>query len=191
MSVSGTRRARPRRPFAAAGAAVVLTLAPIPVAADRPPWPVMRSPLGGAVTVTAPFDPPAQPWLPGHRGVDLEGRSGGPVHSPADGTVLFAGPVDGRPVLSLAHGGGLRTTYEPVRAAVRAGDTVRAGDPVGHLLSGHPGCPVAACLHWGAIVGSGGPDGDDDEVYINPLTLLDHADRPIRLKPVRPGDGAV
>lgn len=139
------------------------------------------------VPVTA-FDPPDQPWLAGHRGVDLASEPLAPVVAPATATVLFAGSVGGKPVVSLDHGGGLRTTYEPVAAAVSAGDMVTAGQPIGHLVAGHPGCPVEACLHWGARVASRDPGGDDDE-YIDPMALMLPSDLPIRLKPTRPGDG--
>ncbi|MFN3340697.1 MAG: M23 family metallopeptidase, partial [Dietzia sp.] len=96
------------------------------------------------------FDPPAERWLAGHRGVDLAAAPLTTVHAPADGTVVFAGAVGGRPVLSIDHGAGLRTTYEPVRATVRTGDSVTTGEAVAHLLAGHAGCPVDSCLHWGA-----------------------------------------
>lgn len=165
--------------------AVAAAPAPDPHAA---PGVRFRSPVpGGARPVTA-FDPPDEPWLPGHRGVDLASTPLAPVRAPASATVLFAGAVGGKPVVSLDHGGGLRTTYEPVSATVRAGQVVNPGQQVGHLVAGHPGCPVEACLHWGARVASGGPGGDDDE-YIDPMTLLHHSDRPIGLKPLLPGDG--
>lgn len=167
---------------------VVLVAGPVTTAAPGAASPPMHSPLAGAVSVVKPFDPPAQRWLAGHRGVDLAGTHLSSVLAPAEGTVLFAGTVAGRPVLSIDHGGGLRTTYEPVRATVREGESVRAGETVGHLLVGHPGCPVDACLHWGARVASGGPSGDDDD-YVDPMGLLSVDDRPIRLKPTRPGDG--
>lgn len=150
----------------------------------------MTSPLAGPVTVATAFDPPERRWEAGHRGVDLAAEPLAPVHAPADGTVLFAGAVAGKPVLSIDHGGGLRTTFEPVRATVRVGEGVTAGQSVGHLLAGHPGCPVDACLHWGARVAAGGPAGDDDD-YVDPLGLMALHDRPIRLKPTLPGDGGV
>lgn len=189
----GGRRVGHRVP--AGMAAVVLVVVPvvipvvIPLAgaspgASRPP---MSSPLPGALSVVTPFDPPAQRWLPGHRGIDLGGEPRSPVLAPADGTVLFAGSVAGRPVLSIDHGDGLRTTYEPVVAEVDVGEVVTPRSRVGRLLAGHPGCPVSACLHWGARVASGGPTGDDDD-YVDPLTLLADSDRPIRLKPTLPGD---
>jgi murein DD-endopeptidase MepM/ murein hydrolase activator NlpD len=91
--------------------------------------------------------------------------------------VVFAGRLAGRPVVSLAHPGGLRTSYEPVEAAVRPGQLVEAGTPLGRLMAGHPGCPAPACLHWGAMWG---PAARAD--YVNPLGLL--AGTRVRLKPL-------
>ena len=109
------------------------------------------------------FDPPPHPWLAGHRGVDLSAPPATPVRAAAAGTVLFAESIAGRGVVSIAHPGGLRTTYEPLTIGpVRAGDVVSAGQEIGTLAAGHSGCP-AACLHWGLR------RGDD---YLDPLTLL-------------------
>lgn len=114
--------------------------------------------------VTRRFDPPPQPWLTGHRGVDLAAPPATPVRAAAAGTILFADTIAGRGVVSVAHPGGLRTTYEPLSlGAVRAGDVVPAGQEIGTLVAGHAGCPAAACLHWGLR------RGDD---YLDPLTLL-------------------
>jgi len=101
------------------------------------------------------------PWSPGHRGVDLAGSPGQRVLSAGAGTVTFAGVVAGRGVVAVGHEGGLRTTYEPVTAQVRAGATVAAGAPLGVLATGTH-CPTT-CLHWGALRG---------DVYVDPLTLL-------------------
>ncbi|GAA4336171.1 hypothetical protein GCM10023162_38970 [Klenkia terrae] len=79
------------------------------------------------------------------------------------GVVAFAGMVAGRPVVSVDHPDGVRTTYEPVQPTVAAGQPVARGAPVGVLLAGHAGCPVEACLHWGARTG---------ETYLDPLLLL-------------------
>lgn len=79
------------------------------------------------------------------------------------GTVVYAGSLAGRGVVSVAHTGGLRTSYEPVTAAVAVGDTVPAGGPLGTLEPGHPGCPEIACLHWGLRRG---------DLYLDPLALL-------------------
>ncbi|HEY8453097.1 MAG: M23 family metallopeptidase [Micromonosporaceae bacterium] len=120
-------------------------------------------PLAGDVVVTRAFDPPPRRWLPGHRGVDLAGSPEAVVRAAGPGVVRFAGLVAGRGVVSVDHPGGLRTTYEPVTPVVVAGDRVAAGDPLGTLAGGHPGCPVAACLHWGLRHGT---------VYLDPLSLL-------------------
>jgi len=53
--------------------------------------------------------------------VDLAGAPGQPVYAAGPATVVFAGKLAGRPVVSLAHAGGLRTSYEPVEAAVAVG----------------------------------------------------------------------
>lgn len=123
------------------------------------------------------FDAPSPDWLRGHRGVDLAGVPGQPVYAAGAATVVFAGVLAGRPVVSVAHPGGLRTSYEPVEAAVRAGQRVDESTVLGRLQPGHPGCPAAACLHWGAMWG---PAARAD--YVDPLGLL--AETPIRLKPL-------
>lgn len=78
-----------------------------------------RWPLDGPPRLVRRFDPPPQPWLPGHRGVDLAAVPGAIVRAAGPGTVLFAGLVAGRPVVTVGHAGGLRTTHEPVQPAVR------------------------------------------------------------------------
>lgn len=132
-------------------------------------------PLDGQPVVVRGFDPPPVPWAAGHRGVDLAASPGAVVRSAGDGVVSFAGRIAGRGVLTVAHSGGLRTTYEPVAASVRAGAPVVAGERIGTLAAGHPGCPVAACLHWGLRHG---------ERYLDPLGLLGLGR--LRLLPVQP-----
>ncbi len=117
-------------------------------------------PTGGPVAVTRGFDPPAQRWLPGHRGVDLALAPGSSVLSPAAGVVAFAGTVAGVGVVSIDHPNGVRTTFQPVAAVVTEGQAVAAGQPIGTLLPGHEN----DALHFGARIGK--------DHYINPLTLL-------------------
>jgi murein DD-endopeptidase MepM/ murein hydrolase activator NlpD len=167
-----------RRLAAACALALAVALAPAPAVADgsapglpvRAAWAAPLAP----VRITRPFDRPASPYGPGHRGVDLAGAPGAAVTAAGTGVVVFAGMVAGRPVVSVAHPGGLRTTYEPVAPSVRGGQPVARGSPIGLLVTGHAGCPVAACLHWGARRG---------EEYLDPMLLL-HAPR-IRLLPWR------
>jgi murein DD-endopeptidase MepM/ murein hydrolase activator NlpD len=130
--------------------------------------PVLATALDGPYTwpvdgpIVGPFDPPPQPWLPGHRGVDIAAPAGSPVRAVTGGVVWFAGRVASRPLVSIAHPNGTRTTYEPVQPVVFAGDAVAAGDIIGTLLAGHSGC-ASPCLHWGLR------DGD---TYLDPLSLL-------------------
>jgi murein DD-endopeptidase MepM/ murein hydrolase activator NlpD len=143
----------------------------------------LQWPLGpGVPTVTRGFDAPRPDWQRGHRGVDLAGAPGQPVYSAGRGTVVFAGLLAGRPVVSVDHPGGLRTSYEPVEAVVRPGQLVDSGTPLGRLIAGHPGCPVAACLHWGAMWGPAQPAD-----YVDPVGLLETT--PIRLKPLTQARG--
>jgi murein DD-endopeptidase MepM/ murein hydrolase activator NlpD len=139
---------------------------------DRLDWPLRPQP-----AVMRIFDAPSPNWNRGHRGVDLAGTPEQAVYAAAAGTVVFAGELAGRPLVSVAHPGGLRTTYEPVRPSVRVGQLVSAGEPLGTLVAGHAGCAAAACLHWGAMWG---PASKAD--YVDPLALV--ASTPIRLKPL-------
>ncbi|MEU4771833.1 peptidoglycan DD-metalloendopeptidase family protein [Micromonospora sp. NPDC023644] len=132
-----------------------------------------RWPLDGVPRPVRRFDPPPRPWLPGHRGVDLAAAPGATVRAAGAGTVLFAGLVAGRPVVTVGHADGLRTTHEPVSPAVRPGDRLAAGTPLGALLTGHSGCPAPACLHWGLRRGAD---------YLDPLALLGLG--PVRLLPL-------
>ncbi|MFZ2511346.1 MAG: M23 family metallopeptidase [Gordonia sp. (in: high G+C Gram-positive bacteria)] len=161
---------------AAVSAAVLLLLGSVsgPVASGRGAydWPLVPRP-----AVARGFDPPAQRWLPGHRGVDLAAPAEAAVLSAGAGTVRFAGRVVDRGVVSVVHPDQLTTTYEPVRPIVRAGQTVGRGQVLGYLDSGHPDCPAAACLHWGARRGTGAT-----AAYLNPLMLVGAVR--VRLKPV-------
>ncbi|MFJ6611893.1 murein hydrolase activator EnvC family protein [Streptomyces sp. NPDC091289] len=138
-------------------------------------------PLAGRPAVLRGWEPPAGPYGPGHRGVDLAAGPGARVLAAADGRVSFAGRVAGRGVLVIEVSGSgsppLRTTYEPVRARVEKGATVRAGQPVGVLEDGPFHC-AEGCLHWGLRRG---------EAYLDPLSLLPPAllrGGPSRLLPV-------
>ncbi|TQM62600.1 M23 family metallopeptidase [Humibacillus xanthopallidus] len=121
-------------------------------------WPIEPAP-----EVARRFDPPDQPWLPGHRGVDLVGAVGQVVRSPTDGTVTYAGRLAGRGVVVVTHAGGLRSTFEPVSSTVRVGSLVSQSDPVGQI-SGEVGhCSPATCLHWGVLRG---------RTYLDPLAFV-------------------
>ncbi|MDM8083550.1 M23 family metallopeptidase [Cellulomonas cellasea] len=115
------------------------------------------------LTVLRPFERPPATWAAGHRGVDLAAGAGEAVRAPADGTVSFAGLVVDRPVLSIVHTDGRRSSLEPVASDLSPGSAVRQGDTVGHVESGSAHCPPVSCVHWGVREG---------EAYLDPLTLL-------------------
>lgn len=125
------------------------------------PAQIWLPPLSGPLQVIAAFDPPAQNWLAGHRGVDLAAQRGMPVVSAGAGVITFAGIVAGRGVVTVTHSSG-RTTYEPVTASVDIGQTVDAGEMIGNITGG--GHCSGRCLHWGYIKA---------ETYLDPLSLLD------------------
>jgi murein DD-endopeptidase MepM/ murein hydrolase activator NlpD len=133
----------------------------------EPPW---SWPLEPQPRVLGHFDPPPQPWASGHRGVDLgpadgsrEGvhRAGPAVLSPAAGRVVFVGFVVDRPVVTVDHGDGLVSSFEPVTAEVVPGERVPEGGRIG-ALGDESHCPVR-CLHWGVRL---------DGRYVNPLNYV-------------------
>lgn len=117
------------------------------------------------------FSAPPAPWAAGHRGVDLAVPSGGDIRSPADGVVTFSGVVVDREVLSIDHGDGYVSSFEPVSSELEVGDAVSTGDAVASLGTYDDGShhctgensTTQPCLHWGVRL--------HDE-YINPLLLL-------------------
>ncbi|MEU3840602.1 M23 family metallopeptidase [Streptomyces sp. NPDC028635] len=170
---------------------VVTVLAPLAWAQAPPPGPSGTGGRVPAVATTWPvgvrprilrgWSPPASPYGPGHRGVDLAAPAGAPVRSVAAGRVSFAGRVAGRGVVSVElRGTGtppLRTTYEPVRASVRAGDEVAAGAVIGAVEPAGGHCTLP-CVHWGLRRAG---------TYLDPLLLLPPQLRnggPSRLLPV-------
>lgn len=131
---------------------------PARAAAERWVWPLSPRP-----DVVRAFDPPADPWGAGHRGVDLAAVQGQRVRSASAGIVTYAGLLAGRGVVTVTHGT-LRTTYEPVSASVPVGTRVAAGAPLGTVTGPRGGhCAPRTCLHWGLVQGSR---------YLDPLSLV-------------------
>lgn len=138
---------------------VLLCLLLVPASARAEAPLTLHAPVPGAVL--AGFRTGPHPWSAGHRGVDLAARAGEQVRAAADGVVHFAGTVAGRGSVSVDHGGGVRTTYTPVRASVAEGDRVQRGDVLATVVPGH--C-ASTCLHWGLT------DGDE---YFDPLAHVE------------------
>lgn len=120
------------------------------------------------VRIVAPFVQPAHAYGSGHRGIDLEVSDA--VRAPADGIVAFAGPVAGRGVLTIDHGGGLVTTLEPVQTSLPPGAPVRRGEAVANVArGGHaPDGSVHVGVRW---------NGE----YVNPMLLLAEIPRAVLL----------
>jgi murein DD-endopeptidase MepM/ murein hydrolase activator NlpD len=138
-----------------------------PPASDTTVTPLARLwPVGLRPSVLRGWNPPTTPYARGHRGVDLAAPPGATVRSVAAGRVSFAGRVAGRGVVAVELAGTgtppLRTTFTPVRATVRQGDEVAAGEVLGTLEPGDAHCGTS-CLHWGLR---------RDRTYLNPLSLL-------------------
>lgn len=109
------------------------------------------------------FAKPAQNWLPGHRGIDLVPTGAPVIVAPSAGSIGFVGNVAGKPVVTLLHAGGLRSTFEPAETDLVVGTVLDAGDFVGTISSAGPWhCPTA-CLHWGV------KDGDE---YLDPWRFI-------------------
>ncbi len=144
-----------RRTWIVALLLLVVASPPARAAQDPWTWPLDDHAIGER------FDPPVTRYGPGHRGVDLSATAGDPVRAVAAGRVVFAGQVGGTGVVTIDHGRE-RSTYQPVKARVKAGDAVRAGQVIGTLL-GSPSHCSGACLHLGRLAG---------EDYLDPLELL-------------------
>ena len=65
-------------------------------------------------------------------------------------------------MLTVDHGGGLRSSFEPVESHLVRGDRVLRGQVVG-VLRGRDHCGSRDCLHWGVR---------RDEDYVNPLQFV-------------------
>jgi len=113
---------------------------------------------------------PAHAYAPGHRGIDVSAAGGAAVAAPDDGVVAFAGRVVDRGVLTIDHGDGIVSSFEPIDADVAVGETVRRGQVIGRAaLGGHAD---GGELHIGAR-----QDGE----YVNPLRFLGGIPRAVLL----------
>lgn len=110
--------------------------------------------------VVRPFIAPKTTYSAGHRGIDIAAYVGAILRSPADGVIHFSGFVVDRSLVSIDHGGGLISTFEPVFPALAEGTVVHRGEQIGALQSGHCGAP---CLHFGVRLNG---------QYVSPLNYL-------------------
>ncbi|MGO4299908.1 murein hydrolase activator EnvC family protein [Leifsonia sp. RAF41] len=127
-------------------------------------WPLQPPVLTGAYAA-----PPTR-YAAGHRGIDLQAGPGVVVTAPDDAVIRFSGMVVDRPVVTLDHGGGVLSSYEPVESEAPVGSVVGRGAVVGTVASG--GHCDARCLHVGVRV-----DGE----YVSPLLFFSRVEPAILL----------
>ena len=98
-----------------------------------------------------------------HKGIDLRGKSGDPVYSMADGTVVIAERMyyEGNFIV-IDHGNKIFSYYMHLNELkVKEGDRVSAGDLIGKV--GSTGLSTAAHLHVSLLL---------QEIYVDPLSLM-------------------
>ena len=149
---------------------VLMLLLPAAAAPPRPDEARWQWPVEGAREVREPFQAPAHEYGPGHRGLDLAAPVGAAVRAPADGVVAFRGVVVDRPLLTIDHGGGIVSTFEPLESDLDPGSVVHAGDEIGAVATG--GHSAAGTLHIGVRL---------DGVYLNPMLMFGEVPRAILL----------
>ena len=171
-----------RTRYVSAALVAALTVVPLgPVVAQQRsasgPW--LITPVDQAIS--RHFEAPSSAFGPGHRGIDFGVAPGTRVRSAAAGTVKFAGVVAGRLAVTVAHNGGLETTYSMLsEVRVSKGQEVAPGRFVGVSGSAHNG--QGGGLHFGVKL---------DGAYVDPVLFLGPLDlsAAVHLAPVVESDG--
>ena len=151
-------------------AAAALVALAVPGTALAWTWPVQ-----GPVLRPFLFDR-TQPELPGqHRGIDIAGAAGGPVASPTDGVVTYAGTPPGNGLtLSIRTPDGYSVTLTHLGSLeVRRGASVEEGAIVARIGASGPPEVDEPYLHLGIRLASdedarlvaGHPTGVDGRAY--------------------------
>lgn len=144
-------------------------------------WPVWPYPV-----VVRAFDPPDEPWLAGHRGVDLDVPAGTEVRAPDAGVVTFSGMVAGRGIITVRIGR-YKSTVLPITHRARQGTHVGRGDVLGTVAASPRHCDGTTCLHWGVRLGDGYVDPLEFTMDTAPSMLLPMSRAPQPLPRRRPG----
>lgn len=99
-----------------------------------------------------------------HTGLDIVGQTGVDIFAPADGVVVFAGPLTVRGNATMIdHGQGVYTGYmHQSEILVKPGDRVKAGQLIGRV--GGTGRVQGPHLHWEVWVGG---------IQVDPLDWLE------------------
>ncbi|MBW3089104.1 M23 family metallopeptidase [Bifidobacterium sp. 82T24] len=131
-------------------------------------WPIDVDDGNGPV-VTRSFDNPSQPWMPGHRGVDLSTVKNQRLIAPEDGRIAFAGTVATKHVVTIEHDAGIITTYEPAVSDLPPGSAVVQGQRFATVRGGSDHCGES-CVHWGMKTGR--TTYMDPEHAVNPQRIV-------------------
>lgn len=127
-------------------------------------------------TLAKEFRQPSSDWSSGHRGVDYLVQGKQSVFSAHAGLVTFTGRVVNRSVVSIRHGNGYTTSYEPVCSDLQTHSMVETGQVIGEVCAEpqyQSHCGLRLCLHFSLR----SPNG-----YLSPLAVIGGLS-PSRLKP--------
>lgn len=123
---------------------------------------VLRPPVDAPVL--DPYRLPDGGYGAGNRGIEYDTAPGVRVDAAGPGLIVFAGPVAGRTWVTVAHEGGLLTSYGPLAATmVDTGDVVVRGGRLGS---------TTGPLHFSTRI-----DGE----YVDPASLLGVREISVRL----------
>ena len=138
-------------------------------------------PLAGSIALVRPYLQPSSGYSAGHRGVDYQVSLGQSVYAAAAGTVVHAGKLAARSLVSLKHGAEIVSEVEPVCTSLKEGDQVSAGQQIGVVCQPETNyvqhCAKVRCLHFS--VRSHGQ-------YLSPLAFIGGLN-PSRLLPYARG----
>ncbi len=120
-------------------------------------------PLQGRIIM--PFRPATGPYgSGGHAGIDIDAIVGTPVKASSEGTITFAGNTPLGICVSIAHAGGIKTTYVSLsEASVKKGMRVSKGSIIGKSDGCKDKSTSLPHLHFGAYL---------NDIPIDPLLLL-------------------
>ncbi len=117
-----------------------------------------------AMEIIGAFDLPDEPWLKGHRGIDVLAVENEPLRAPTAGTIRFAGSVAGMDTLSILTESGHVLSFQPASTSMRKGEAFSAGERIGAVGAG--GHCERSCLHIGAW------PAETDQRYVDPAKLF-------------------
>ncbi|WP_377938649.1 M23 family metallopeptidase [Alloscardovia venturai] len=112
------------------------------------------------------FDAPPQPWLSGHRGIDLRTEPGTSLKAPRSGVISFSGKVAGKDVVTITHTNGWKSTFEPAVTDIPRGTHIHRGSVFAHVSDGASDHCLHECVHWGIKIA---PDHYADPALIAQL----------------------